>query len=46
LSEAEFVMTERLDSAIAAAAIIGYRRPIAAIGTAAALYANAQKRFW
>ncbi len=46
LSDAEFVMTERLDSAIAAAAIIGFRRPIAAIGTAAALYANAQNRFW
>ena len=37
LRVAEFVMTDRLDSAMAAAAIIGFRSPAAAIGIAALL---------
>ena len=37
LSSAELMMTDRLDSAMAAAAMIGLRNPSAATGTAAAL---------
>src|SRR5699024_5407305 len=36
--------TKTLEKAMAAPAIIGLRRPSAASGTAATLYANAQKR--
>ena len=41
LSVAELRITERLDIAMAAAAMIGLSRPAAAIGMAAVLYANA-----
>src|SRR5262245_7119657 len=43
-SRSEFVTTNRLENAMAAAAMIGSSRPATASGMAATLYANAQKR--